>query len=527
MNKKIPNWTDLYTFEDYLKAQQAFSTFDCGLSPVCLSAPSQHFRISLSQKFGDYKTDSATICVRTLKLEYAIQVWTKAALISSTNRNPLMYYWWIDYQDSPYSFRELKYSNTYGIDQRSGTLIQGFWNLLEEIANSETIKVREGYTVSNGARHASAHISYSVVLDLPEADWHKADLDNIYEYPYDLTPKSYKWEEIKDMFVELSLHQLSLYDSDKFHKSTSEDELLFCACNAFNINLVKQAVQLGANVNALDKGGESALQKTIEYCRWRNLYIDKEYSPEEEAAIIANNYRKCREIVEYLVSQGADVDLYGIDGMQPLMCAYYDGNLDMVKFLFEHGSNPNYNSFRCDDINRSNTHRSTLIKVLDDEPDEYTDFQLEVYKLAREHGAHYYDFDYNPRTGEHLGKSFVSFGASEKDTIFWNNGGCAIGTPHQITFEECNDHLMTVTLPEIPGIHSWLQDYREHIKNPDEYDWKEWNQRGLNLAQEIANVLPDSVALHYYYGHHGTIHKSPYGYYYIRPEKADLYIPKL
>lgn len=526
MNKQVPNWTDLYTFEDYVQAKQSFATFDCGLSPVCLCAPTQHYCINSSQKFGDERTNSATINLRTIKLEYAIQVWTKAALISKTNGNPLQYYWWLHYEDTSSSFRELKYSTSYGVNQRSEELIQGFWNLLEEIANSETIKVREGYTVTNKTLYGETHVNFTVVLDMPKADWHKADLNNVYEHTYDLTSRSYKWNDIKDLFVELTLHQLSLCDDEKLYKNTYVDELLFSACRVLDIDMVKHAVQLGANVNALDKGGESALQKTIEDCSWNDIYLDKEYTAEEKKSIRANNFRKCHDIVEYLVSQGADVDLYGVDGLQPLMCAYYDGNLDMVKFLFEHGSNPNYNSYRCDDINRSYTHRSTLIKVLDDEIDDYSDFQLKVDKLARQHGAHHHDFDYNPHTGEHLGKCFVSFCASKDDNIFWDNGYCAIGTPYQITFEDCNDHLTTFTLPEMPGLMKWLQDYREHKDSPDEYDWKEWNKRGLHLAQEIANVLPDTVALHYYYGHHGTFYPAPGGGYYISPEIADLYIPK-
>lgn len=110
-NKKYPNFQDLYSFSDYKKAYDARSTFNCGLSPVCLLAPDQHscVRTSVLKEKSHY----ASLNIRTLKLEYAIQVWLKAGLISSDNPGPLLYYWWLHYEDNDTSFREIQYSKNW------------------------------------------------------------------------------------------------------------------------------------------------------------------------------------------------------------------------------------------------------------------------------------------------------------------------------------------------------------------------------------------------------------------------------
>lgn len=397
MNRKAPNWTDIYTFEDYVKAQKAFATFDCGLSPVCLSAPDQHCHTCCDQIFGEMKVANASINIRTLKLEYAIQVWSKAVLISECCGNPLHYYWRLGYEDNSTSFRELKYLLYNESDYTGAIVIQGFWKLLEEIANSETIKVREGYTLAN-RNSFGPYQQFFVVLDMPAVESYEIDIDNIYEYPYDLTPRSYKWTEIKDLFVELTLRQLSLYDLKNLHKHTDVDKLLFKACNNLNLELAKQAIQLGANVNALDKYGESALQKTIEHCLGDGLFTDGTLTDEEKITIYQHNNQKSLEIVKYLLSQGAEVDLYGVEGNQPLMCAYYSQNYNMVKFLLEQGSNPNsfiyvFDAEESDEDEVFKTQPWNLFKVIERDFEEYKDFldldfQKDVLELAKKYCAH-------------------------------------------------------------------------------------------------------------------------------------------
>ena len=126
------------------------------------------------------------------------------------------------------------------------------------------------------------------------------------------------------------------------------DKELFAACNRMDLDGVKRAIELGANVNALNSYGECPITETIQYSadhfRERNKkYTDEEYEEHKRMAL-----ERTTPIVELLLEHGADIDLFGYDGLQPLVTAYLDGNVEMTKFLLEHGSNPNYNSYLTD-----------------------------------------------------------------------------------------------------------------------------------------------------------------------------------
>lgn len=301
---------------------------------------------------------------------------------------------------------------------------------------------------------------------------------------------------------------------------TPIDEKLFEACKDLDFIGVMNALKLGANINAINGFGATPLNHTISCGDWYGIDGDTIYSNEEEQLMRSENNKRCREIAEFLLDNGADIDLFGFNGTQPLVAAYHNRNYEMVKFLLERGANPNINSYPGDI-----PHRSSLLFSIDELLyEDYNDNDYEVAKLARSKGGRLYDFDVNPHTFQRIGKSFVSFQASENDRIFSDNSRWTIGDTSEITFEDKNDHLITFKLPEIPGLQTWLEDYREHIDNPHEYDWKEWNQRGLKLAQEIADILPNTIALHYYYGHHVILYPALSGRYYISPEKHDLYI---
>lgn len=124
--------------------------------------------------------------------------------------------------------------------------------------------------------------------------------------------------------------------------------------------------------------------------------LDISYSEEELKLIEAENYKKCVEIVDILLAHGAYIDLFGVDGMQPLTCAYYSYSIDMVKYLLEKGANPNYNSYRSDDVScRSNdSHRCTILYVIDDLlHEDSVDYDKSVAVLIRNYGGRTYEWD--------------------------------------------------------------------------------------------------------------------------------------
>lgn len=500
-NKKYPNFQDLYPFSDYKKAVDAMNTFECGLSPVCLLAPNQHTTISKS--VIEEESGSAILCIRTLRLEYAIQVWLKAALISEENPGPLLYYWWLHYEDNDTSFRELQYSN-FWCDATPEGMIDGFWKLLENIANSGEIKVSEGYscTTLNREYCGQQDIQFNVVLDIDNANNADKLIKDVYTHPYKKEPKTYSWEEIKDLFTQLTLKQLSLMNKKCLHKHSKIDEMLFCACSQLDFEGVKTAVRMGANVNALDDMGESALQHAIEYFDCHGLNCDQTYSEEESQAIKDDNYKKCIKIVDYLLEQGADIDLYGTDGLQPLACAYYARNIDMIKHLLEKGSDPNYNSFRCDDVSHcdEDSNQCTILDVIAGLlSDEYEDYDGEVEKLIRKHGGRRFAWDWDIDRFEHIGKFYLEMSPDHKRYLFFDNDSLGIGDEQEIEVENGNGEKRTIKLDNIPGLREWHEEYLQNLEK-EGYDWNAWSQKGYELARLVAKQLPEDVALFYPYG---------------------------
>lgn len=506
--KKYPNFQDLYSFEDYKRAYEAQETFCCGLSPICLSAPKHHASIH-TDVIGDESADTALVTIRTLKLAYATQVWTRAMLVSSGDDDTLYGYWSLHYRDNETSFRELAY-----VELPDGVtpevLASYFWKLLETIANSGSVKVCEGYSLINKGLDGlgiteSPLIAFDVVLDRDEAKGSLDEISDVMGYPYNREPRSYRWEEIRDLFTELSLKQLSLMNLELLHKHTDIDEDLFRACNALDIQGVKFAISRGANVNALDKTGESALQKAVEDFSFYGIEIDKSYSDEERTRITDAAYERALAIVDLLISHGADVDLFGVEGRQPITCAYYEHSPAMIKHLLELGSDPNYNSYRSCDVpyETEDSTRCTILNLIsEDWAESYGAHKddKEVTEMIRAYGGRLYDWDYDPQRRIHIGRYYVRMEPDEdEENLFYDNSGWGIGDADHLTIEDEMLQQTTISLEAIEGLRQWHAEYRSCCEAED-FDRDGWNKRGLALAREVARVLPETVALYYPYG---------------------------
>jgi len=95
-------------------------------------------------------------------------------------------------------------------------------------------------------------------------------------------------------------------------------EVFFSICKSNNLDLVKLAIENGADVNQLDIYGSSPLMKAVDT---GNL-----------------------EIVKYLVENGADVSLKNSDNESALMIANENGERRIKQYLIDFGADE-------DDIN--------------------------------------------------------------------------------------------------------------------------------------------------------------------------------
>ena len=504
--KKCPNFQDLFSLEDIFLAEKVRATYETGLSPIVLCAPAQRCNSS-----GDLYPDSsdARLNCLTLKLKYAIEVWTKAVLISD-HQNPgdIFYYWWLGWKDNDTSFRHLEYHKFYR-DITVEELLRRFWSLLESIADSGEIKVTEGFNIqahnSNFTSDSLPKVECEIVIDSDSGhDVYEKVLGKwpekkyIYDYHFDKTPKTYKWLDIKDMFLELNLDQLRLVQGEKMHKCSSLDQSLFDACNRMDIDGVRHAIEMGANVNALNDMGNSPITETIEYAADHFREVDKHYTVEEYREHRRMAFEKTKPIVELLIEHGADVDLFGFGGSQPLVAAYWGLSPDMTRLLLEHGSNPNYNSYLNDCM--SEEHRScvssTVLYCIYDEIDDFEPEQLEIEKLMYQYGGRLFNWGFAEIDWEYIGKYPVWIEPTKYRGPFLDSCQETIGDCKTLTVEREDGETESIDLTGIKGLVEWYDQYIQNY-NDMTYDWEAWRERGRLIAIEIAKLLPDYVTLYY------------------------------
>ena len=509
MDKKVNNFQEEFSIEDIEIARDVTATYDCGMSRIALKAPEQIYRV-YRNIMKEPDSSSATIHATTLKMYYAIQVWCKAVLISGDNPSNLLYYWWLHWKPDDGPFNKIEYSKFYR-DITVDQLLRWFWELLEQIADSGEIQVSEGCWIKcKGEGYSGADIICDLVLDAETGKEIDDKVKDVYAYPYNKEPRTYKWEEIKGFFYEMTLDQLRLTMPKKLHHHTTMDDILLKACSNWDVELIKLAMERGANINCLNEMGESVLQVAVEFYKDHDIYLDKKYSKEEIKSIEAENEKKCKEIVDLLLSYGADINLFGYDGMSPLHCLSHSESPEMVKFLLERGASPNANCYLEDNQYwpELKNVRSTILDVIDGFLyEDYNDPEREIVKIIRDAGGRQYVWDYTPWDYGNVGKYVVRMTPSaDNDKLFTDNARWYIGSCEQLTVEDEVGKQTQINLKCIDGLKQWNADFQANITNLN-YDWASWKKQGYDLACQVAKILPKDVALFYLYDNEKIVTK--------------------
>ena len=83
-----------------------------------------------------------------------------------------------------------------------------------------------------------------------------------------------------------------------------------------------------------------------------------------------------------------------------------DGNVEMARFLLEHGANPNYNSFLTDITSEEEkaSVSSTSLFYVYDEVDDYSPEELAIEKLLYQYGGRIFNWGYDGMFEPYSGK---------------------------------------------------------------------------------------------------------------------------
>lgn len=202
-----------------------------------------------------------------------------------------------------------------------------FWKELQESADSGTIKVCESVVVDT-FKSFNDEIKNRVTLTaLKTPDI--SSCKTYTEYKCDTVPRTWKWNDIKDYFVELNTDEIALLNGKEFNFHTKSDEPLFKSCSERNLEAVKKAINNGANVNSINEDGETPLSLVLSY--------SEEY---DDDFLI--------RILDYLLEKGADINLFGFGGMDCITCAHLSSKPKIMEYLFEHGAGKDLNCYVTD-----------------------------------------------------------------------------------------------------------------------------------------------------------------------------------
>lgn len=206
----------------------------------------------------------------TLRFYYATQVWQEALVVFSKElRSDFCFgtpIWEAD--GGNFRFIEFKQTNNASLDSK----ITRFGEILKEVADSKKIFVseqviRDNKMLDNDFEKFKEEVKITYVLDKDNLNGWGEFCPDLSDYNFYSDKKTYSWNEIKDLFVEISPRILSLvhYKNMNFYNPNDCATIaLHKACKKLDIVAVKQALSDGANPNGFDTNGDTPLGVCVE-----------------------------------------------------------------------------------------------------------------------------------------------------------------------------------------------------------------------------------------------------------------------
>ena len=87
------------------------------------------------------------------------------------------------------------------------------------------------------------------------------------------------------------------------------------------------------------------------------------------------------------------------------------------------------------------------------------------------------------------------------NALFWDKDGCCIGGNDAICIEEDGNEI-AIDLSGISGLKEWFQEWDSETLYSTlhwtDLQWREWWERGMELAKAVNQILPNNVELDYF-----------------------------
>lgn len=248
-----------------------------------------------------------------------------------------------------------------------------FWKKLKELADSGDVTVCETVVEDTFTNHRG-EIENRVTLTSMKGPRTHSYKDCI-NYNCDTTPRSWVWNDIKNYFVELNSDEIALLNGKELNYHTDLDLPLFEACYNRDLSAIKNAVEQGANVNAINDDGETPISLALDFSEGY-----------DDSYLIS--------ILDYLIQNGADVNLFGFEGTDCFTCAHLSDKPRMIEYLFEHGARKDLNCYVTDlsDTSQWYDANAAYSSCLEDRAigDYYDDNCQEQINIFEKHGVNFF-----------------------------------------------------------------------------------------------------------------------------------------
>jgi hypothetical protein len=337
---RLKTFHEIFSQNDVEIAENVINTYNCGRSVIGINAPSETNWVA--GWIADVVGIPSIITLRTPRLEYAIRVLALATAITTHSDDDLFDLWmgW-RWEKTDGGFKELKFVH-FRSDKSLEELCERFWKILEEVANSGNLYVTKGYYPSAQKDvYLGLGLDWVVICDQDMINKSNAisfSVDALNQQ-WDNSKISYSWDEIKDLFIQLTPNQMRIIKHKWLHNHTELDDKLLDACGCWDLDKIKKYVEEGANINCLDEDGLSVLTRAIYNLPYYELYTRGGMTADEVDALKAQDYEKCISTIDLLLEYGADIDFYGYRGVPPVIAAYRKGHIPIALHLLDCGAN--------------------------------------------------------------------------------------------------------------------------------------------------------------------------------------------
>lgn len=219
-------------------------------------------------------------------------------------------------------------------------------SLVREIADRGEIALSESMEIKDGR---DKNQKLLLIVDVPELDQTTRDrlLDGLRQGilpPICEVNRRVRYDELAPHFVRLDARLLSLLNgTDGWPSLSQADHELWGAAANLDLCRMDQAMARGANIHALDQGENVLTHMIQEYPRGDRDVIAN-ISP---ASSRSSNARAERllTVIDWLLHRGADINLFGFEGLAPLSAAVLAHAPQVVRFLLTRGAIPLSNQF--------------------------------------------------------------------------------------------------------------------------------------------------------------------------------------